>query len=51
MAFAKGNEKEIAMVRMTFTALQQQIIVLAINIDCVCVVRPSLHVRCENMHL
>ena len=36
MDFAKRNEKEIAMVRMTFTAVQQQIRVLAINADCVC---------------
>ena len=34
MAFAK-RKKEIAMVKMTFTALQQQIRVLAINTDSV----------------
>ena len=37
MAFTTRKEKKIAMVKMTFTALQQQIRVLAINTDCVCV--------------
>ena len=34
MAFNQRKEKEIAMARMTYTALQQQIRVLTINTDC-----------------
>ena len=52
MAFAKRKEKKITMVKMTFTALQQQIRVLAINTDCVCVcfvcVQKLKHSPCPN---
>ena len=51
MAFAK-RKKEIAMVKMTFTALQQQIRVLAINTDSVslyvcffCFIKVHVHYR------